>query len=361
MGIYTRPDSPFFWLLLEQPGRRAIRESTGIVVDGGSPKGHQAMRRLAQEAYATRKADLARVRFKLPGMLKARTFKAHREWYAEHITPTKRGIPQELSMLRQLGRYFDSLELVAITKTKAREWRTWRRSTEVKDSTISREEALLKHVLSMAVPLYLDASPLKGLTALRLAGTDTRIFTPAEERRLLAATRTKEDYALLVCALDTLLRLTNAKNLTRKQDHGRYLFSDTKTDAIRIPVSTRLRAALNALPLTGPAFFPTYAPHAATPVRKMFLAACKRAKVATGRDTGGVSFHCLRHTGASRMLEHGADPKTVMQIGGWKNLRVMERYLHPSGEAAQRAVNSIGDHVTITRGAKTGLKVRKTG
>lgn len=359
MGVYARPDSPFYWLLLEQPHRRPRRESTGIPTDAGSPEQNKELRRQAQEAYAARMADLARVRFKLPTAIVRRSFKDQRTWYAEHVSPTKRGTKQELSMLRQLGRYYDTYELRDVDRSRAREWRTWRRQ-RVSDSTVTREESLLKHLLSTAVPTYLDANPLTGLTQLRVPRTDTRIFSPAEEQRLLTACRAPEDYALIVCALDTLLRLTNAKNLTRKSDHGTYLFTDTKTDAIRIPISTRLRRALDALPMTGPCWFPTYAPHGSWPVRKMFEAACARAKVKTGRKTGGVSFHCLRHTGASRMLAAGVDVKTVMRIGGWKNLAVLERYLHPTDEAAQAAVNSIAGHAAITRKAERGRKSKKT-
>jgi integrase len=351
MGVYTRPDSPFLWMLLEQPKRRPLRRSTGILKDGGSPAGNKEMRRLAQEVYAKRMADLARLRFKLPTDLQARTFKEQRTWYAEHITPTKRGVAQEHSKLNGLGQYFDQMELVAIEQRTAREWRTWRLA-KVKASTVYREEALLKHILSTAIPTYIDANPLEGLAGLRVTGTDTRILTLDEERHLLNACATKEDHALIVCALDTLLRLTNAKDLTRKQDHGTYLFSDTKTDAIRIPISTRLRKALNGLPMAGNAYFPTYAMRHKNVVGRMFAATCERANVKVGRATGGISFHCLRHTGASRMLASGVDIKTVMMIGGWKNLRVLERYLHPTDAVAQAAVNSIAGHVALTRSRK---------
>lgn len=348
MGIYTRRDSPFLWMLLERPHQRPIRASTLIPKDGGSPEQNKELRRQAQAIYAVRMTDLARGRFKLPTALTRRTFAEQRVWYAAHVSPTKRGTAKELSMFRQLAPYFDQYDLVQIDHARAREWRTWRLGT-VSASTVRREEELLKHLLTTAVPKYLDANPLAKLPHLRVVGLDTRIFTPEEERRLLKKARTTEDRALLVCALDTLLRLSNARQLTRKQDHGTYLFSDTKTDAIRIPVSTRLRKALDALPMTGAAYFPSYAHKSNNPAVAMFLDTCRRAKVQTGRKTGGVSFHCLRHTGASRMLAAGVDVKTVMQIGGWKNLKVLERYLHPTDAAAQAAVNSIGNHGTRTR------------
>lgn len=355
MGVYSRNDSPFLWMLLERPHQRPARASTGIPKEGGSPEQNKELRRQAQQVYAARMTDLARVRFKLPTALTRRTFAQQRVWYAEHVSPTKRGTLKELSMLRQLAKYFDAYDLVQIDHARAREWRTWRLAS-VSASTVRREEEILKHLLTTSVPTYLDANPLAKLPHLRVVGLDTRILSPAEERRLLKKARTKEDRALLLCALDTLLRLSNARQLTRKQDHGAYVFSDTKTDAIRIPVSARLRQALDGLPMAGASYFPRYAHAANARAIRMFLETCRRAKVPTGRKTGGVSFHCLRHTGASRMLAAGVDVKTVMKIGGWKNLKVLERYLHPTDAAAQAAVDSIGNHVTRTRKAAGGKK-----
>ncbi len=67
MGDYTRADSPFFWLALERPGRKPIRESSGVPVDGGTSQQTRHNRRLAQEAYAARMGALARRRFEFPG------------------------------------------------------------------------------------------------------------------------------------------------------------------------------------------------------------------------------------------------------------------------------------------------------
>lgn len=354
MGVYRRPDSIFWWMAFEGT---AIRESTKVPIDGGSPAQGKELRRQAQAIYATRMAAIAANRHHLPAALEARGFADQRAWYTAHVTPQKRAAANERSMLGILGRFFDAVELGAIDQALVREWRSSRLAT-VSASTVRREEAILRHVLSTAVPKYLVRSPLAGLPSLRVAKTDTRVLTRAEEARLLRAT-VGEDRALLVTALDTLLRRTNARTLRRQQDHGTYLFSDTKTDAIRIPVSVRLRRLLDALPEDGPHFFPTHAGASNHPTDKMFARACARAKIAMGRATGGISFHCLRHTGASRMLEAGADVKTVMEIGGWKNLKVLERYLHPSEARKRAAVNSIGPHVPLTLKGRRRKKTQK--
>lgn len=344
VGIYQRPDSPFWWLLLERPrGQKSIREPTKVPLDGGSLAQTKENRRQAQEAYATRMADLARGVYGLKPVLPTRPFLAHREWYATHVSTQKRGTTREVSMLKQLGGFFDAYALSAIDHELTREWRTWRLE-DVSASTVRREEELLKHLLTTAVPKFLAANPLIGLRPLRVIDPDTRVLTVDEEARLLAVLE-PEARALVIGALDTLLRLSNIISLTRRQDHQTYLYSDTKTGAVRIPISDRFRKALDELPKDGPSFFPTYTqPKRAIDV---FMEGCATAKIKTGRATGGISFHCLRHTGASRMLERGTDVKTVMEIGGWKSLAVLSRYLHPTDERKRAAVNSIGP-VSVT-------------
>lgn len=286
-------------------------------------------------------ADLARQRFKLPDTQAKRTFTEHREWYATHVTPHKRGRVREVSMLKQLAAFFDGKALAEIDQALVREWRT-ERLLAVSPATVRREEAILKHLITTAVPKYLERNPLVGLKRIRVADTDTRILSPEEERRLLAALKTPEDRALVVGALDTLLRLSNIALLLRRQDHGAYLYTDTKVGAVKVPISARLRKALDALPKGGTHYFPTYATQTNNRVIRMFLEACARADLPTMRKTGGISFHCLRHTGASRMLAAGVDVKTVAEIGGWKSLAVMNRYLHPTDDRKREAVNLIG-------------------
>lgn len=338
MGLFSRPDSPFWWLWIE--GAPKPKVNTKIPI-GTTAEQKKKNRRDAEDVYHQLMTERARHRFGLPAHKPARSFVAHREWYATHVSPHKRGVTRELSMLRQLGAFFDAYQLTAVDHELAREWRTTR-MTQVSASTVRREEVILKHMLTTAVPKYLERNPLQGLRRLRVADTDTRVLTHDEERRLLKALTDAEDHALVLGALDTLLRLRDIAELTRQQDHRTYLFTDTKAGAVKVPISVRLRKALDALPETGAAYFPSYAGQHNNRVIRMFVEACQRASVPTGRKTGGVSFHCLRHTGASRMLAAGVDIKTVMEIGGWKNLHMLQRYLHPTDETKQQAVEAIG-------------------
>lgn len=338
MSLFRRPDSDFWYVWLE--GAPRPRVATKIPI-GETAEQKRKNRALAEEVYHQLMADRARHRFGLARDLPARTFAEQRAWYAEHISAKKRGEYRELSMLKQLGVHLDALQLKDLTATKVREWRTTRLK-DVSAATVMREEEVLKHLLRTAIPDYLEASPIVGLKRLRIAETDTRVLSVAEESRLMAALERPEDKALILLALDTLLRLSNARMFTRGQDHGTYLFSDTKVGAVKIPISTRLRKALDALPMRGAAYFPDFNGATNNPAAKMFRRACHVARIPIGRRDGGVSFHCLRHTGATRMLAAGVDIKTVARIGGWKNIVVLQRYLHPTDAHARAAVEAIG-------------------
>jgi integrase len=337
MGVFQRKGSPHWHVWID--GATRPRVNTKIPI-GETAEDRKASRRLAEQVYHQLMADRARHRFGLRRELPARTFADHRVWYAEHVSVLKRGTTREVSMLKQLGLFFDADALHRIDQARVREWRAWRKRT-VSQSTIRREEALLKHLLTTAVPTYLESNPITGLRRVRVADTDTRVLTFEEEQRLLAVLTDPQDRAVVLCALDTLLRLSNVRQLTRKQDHGAYLFSDTKAGSVKIPISTRLRTALDALAGDGTYYFPRHATGGNAVTIAMFRVACEQAEVQTGRKTGGVSFHCLRHTGATRMLAAGVDVKTVMEIGGWRSLAVMSRYLHPTDERKREAVNRI--------------------
>jgi hypothetical protein len=78
--------------------------------------------------------------------------------------------------------------------------------------------------------------------------------------------------------------------------------------------------------------------------------------VALGRLTReigleGVTHHVLRHTGASAMVAAGISLRVVQDIGGWSTLRMLERYVHPSGAEMSRAVRVL---TAYTTGTKTG-------
>lgn len=326
MGIYRRADSKFWWMLVEPTGQRS---STKIPIDGGSPAQNRELKRQALELYTKTAAKAALAAAQKPTI----TFRSYARWYDTHVSTHLRSGLRESSRLRALCLAFGDRDLTQIDDASVREWMTTR-ATAVKPSSVNRELDALKAVLRTAMPKYLDVFPLGNVRRFRQPETEPRVLTEDEEARLLAVS-TPIDRAFLMLALDTLLRLSNVVNLEWAQvkfDARSILPLNAKVSTDAKPISTRLLAALQALPRADRHVFPAF--HAGPPTTcrlqaiRRFEALCKLASVPHGRSVNGVTFHCLRHTGATRALQRGASLRTVMKLGGWKNAQTVLRYLH---------------------------------
>jgi len=358
MGIYTRPDSPWWWMWLE--GTK-LRESTGIPRHGGSPEQNKELRRQAQAVYATRQADVARNGAGLPTAKPVISFADFADWYADHIAAHHRGASKERSMLTRLCNWFDRYASIAdIDADGVREWMTARKRT-VAPATVNRELDVLKLVLAAAVPKYLDKSPIAGLRRFRIDETEPRVLTHDEERRLLVAAG-PEDQAWLIMAIDTLLRLSNVVNLKWaqvKRAQKVIIPLNAKVSHDAVPITDRLEKALARLQPSNEWVFPSFhrrdkGTAAKNRAIRQFDALCQRAGVPHGRQAHGVTFHCLRHTGATRALQNGYSVRTVMKLGGWKDERSVMRYVHAADSDVRAAAESISARPPHSRKRKTG-------
>ena len=72
-------------------------------------------------------------------------------------------------------------------------------------------------------------------------------------------------------------------------------------------------------------------------LQRRFSNACRAA----GLDRTGVTIHTLRHTFASRLAMAGVDLRTIQELGGWADLKMVERYAHLSPNHKANAVEKI--------------------
>lgn len=357
MGVYVRPDSPFYWYWLEGT---SIRKSTGIPRTGRSPVHARELKKEAEGLYANAMVDATK---RAAGILHdkpAISFSAYADWYETHELAHQRGAERARSMLRQLRVYFDRFTaLREIDADAVREWMTWRKRT-VEPPTVNRELDVLKSLLRCAVPKYLSASPIIGLRRFRVTETEPRVLTHDEEDRLLALCG-PEDLAFLLTAIDTLFRLSNVVHLKWPQvklDRRMIVPLNAKVSHDGNPITDRLRVALTALTRDSEWVFPQFhrlkdtKTAAKNRAIRRFLLLCQQAAIPHSRAAGGVTFHCLRHTGATRALQHGASVRTVMKLGGWKDERSVMRYVHAADLDVRAAAESIGHRDTHV-GAET--------
>lgn len=355
MGIYTRPDSPFYWYLIEGTGRRG---STGVPTTGGSPMQDRELRRQADTIYAAMKTEQAKQAVGLAFTHLPIAFAKYADWYDTHEVTHHRSAEKERSIVRQLRRYFDRFDrLASIDADAVKEWMSWRKR-QVKAATVNRELDVLKSLLRSAVPKYLAASPIAGLRRFRVPEGDPRILSHDEEDRLLAICG-PEDKAFILTAIDTLWRLSNVVYLQWGQvkfEFNLVVPLNAKINHDGNPITARLKPALQQLRRQNDWVFPQF--HARgqgqsaaknRAIRK-FLLLCQQAQIPHSRAANGVTFHSLRHTGATRALQYGASVRTVMKLGGWKDERSVMRYVHAADLDVRVAAESISrrpNHVKL--------------
>ncbi len=438
MGVYRRPDSPYWYLWIENapPGRQ--REKTKFRI--GTTKADQTdSRRLAQQLYAQRMhaygAQAHGVALPPPPAV---SFATLATWYDTHVIAQHKGREREREILPRLIRDFGQCRIDEIDATCVIEWRTARLTTAtriegfgargqgrvprwrqihaylrahgptsltvlaqvfaIRDArqvvrtfstpqtracftrvhrgvwaavgappplpvrvlpppsarTVNREVDLLQQILAAGVPKYYAVSPLAGLADLDVTPPVRRTMHPDEERRVLAALE-PVDRAILLMGLDTLTRLGDILDLQRTDDHGETItVRDPKSGSPHtVPVSTRLRAALDAVPIDPrhPTwYFPVRRRGRTEHARRRTIAralarACHRADVPYGRARHGLTFHwATRRTGATRMIRAGGDKvlATVQRIGDWKTLDVLTGiYQEVVTEDMRAAVESV--------------------
>jgi integrase len=75
-------------------------------------------------------------------------------------------------------------------------------------------------------------------------------------------------------------------------------------------------------------------------LRSVFARACVRANLTD------VTPHALRHTFASRLAMAGVPLRAIQELGGWRSLRMVERYAHLSPEYQADAVERLANFPT---------------
>jgi integrase len=348
VGLWARPDSPFWWYRIEGT---PIRRSTGVPRSGGSPAQDRENRRQAEAIWSTAQtAQALAVAGLAPTVKPTTSYRQFAAWYETHVVAHHRGKEREISMLRQLALSFDHVtDLRQITPAMVREWMTWRKG-QVGPATVNREYDVLRALLRAAVPEYLDPNALPGIKRLRTPEMETRVLTFDEEQRLLAVCG-PSDRAFVVTALDTLLRLGSLLTLKWEQvkfDQRVIVALNAKVSTRPKPITSRMYITLKDLPRTSPYVFGqfyTQGKGKTSPknrATRRFDALCEIANVPHGRAVNGVTIHSLRHTGATRALQAGHSPRAVMELGGWRNLKTVLRYLHAADTDVHAAAESIG-------------------
>jgi integrase len=247
-------------------------------------------------------------------------------------------------------------------------------NTARKGSTVNRYLQLLSKIFSMAYDNGLiDTNPCRRVRKEKEGGRRERYLTYDEEARLMEALTGDLAYLkpAIVTALGTGMR--KSEQLRMRVEHINFgsvpvfypvhgkeiqilpnwmIVADSKSKKPRtIPmnpaVRTTLLASVQDAPPTDCVF--TYARTGISDqtIRTGFKKACSLAGIPCGQaQPGGLVWHDLRHTFATRLREQGVHELDIMQLMGHSSVMMTSSYAHGTPHVIQGAV----DRLTRRRG-----------
>ncbi len=243
------------------------------------------------------------------------------------------------------------------------------RGTPRSESTINRYLALGSRILSLArINGLINTNPFSHVRKFEEGGQRERFLTYEEEGRLMEVLTGDLEFLRVpvVVSLGTGLRKSellslkvgeinfgqlpifyrvNGRDLTIRP--GCLLVAKSKNKETRVmPMNQEVHEALKAVVADAPAgdsvfTFSGNGVSTAT-IKRGFEIACTRAEITYGLTrVGGLTWHGLRHTFATRLREQGVHPFDIKELMGHKTLSVTANYAHGTPEAMRGAVNRL--------------------
>jgi integrase len=360
MGVYRRDD---VWWIDYYVGGQRRREAVG-------PKKKEADAALGKILALIREGRYFDVK-----KIKPITFDDMAVKFSEWLASNRKSA-EYLYTLPPAKECFKGRLLTTITEHEVETYRAMRRDAPTaagkvrSNSTVNHELAILKQLFAKAIAWgYLEKGKNPKENVKKLPESKGRVrFLSLEEAKALLAAASPHLRPILITALETGMRRSEILRLTwddLDMKNGILYVSEAKNgDPRHVPMSSRLRATLAALPRS---LHGRYIFLGMPKVKKMrqigtpgkpfqdvdtsFENACTKARIT------GFRFHDLRHTAASYMVMAGVPMKTVGEILGHKTATMTERYSHLTPEHKRQAVELLpdweenGGHKSVTKGA----------
>ncbi len=225
----------------------------------------------------------------------------------------------------------------------------------LKPSTLNRYRALLSLTFRLGMENgKIATNPARLVRQRKENNARTRFLAPEEETKLREVILRNCPHHLLELdlALATGLRLSEQYGLTwsnvnverksltiplSKNGHSRHVtMNQTAIAAVRMAQSQS-----NGQPWV---FLNRFGQRLSGP-REWFDQAVKDAKLAD------FTWHCLRHTFASRLVMAGVDIRTVQELMGHKTIQMTVRYAHLAPKHQLAAVEKLCDTVAVQNSA----------
>lgn len=315
-----------------------------------------------REAQAIEDAEKFKLRQQQAGLLNTvgeERFSAIIKIYRKYSELYKQRSKGEKGIINIIEEYFKNDVIKQIRSSQIEQFLLQLQQRGLKPATVNYYRSILSKMFNLGINNNkCKENPVSKVKKQRVENIRERILTPEEEIRL-NKTLNKFRYGisregkkvliapykrlkpLVAIASNTGLRRGELINLEWKDvssDFTTLTVLNSKSGKSRIiPINKKLQLVLKAMykikgnnvyVLTNPETNYKY-----TDFKKSLASLFKEANI---KD---FTLHCFRHTFATRLLERGADIRTVQELLGHSNIKLTERYTHTNRSLKLSAVN----------------------
>jgi len=316
--LYKRPNSRFWWCKFIAPDGNRVQKSTKAVD-----------KQLAREYEDRYRAELWRI-FNLGDKPRKTWKQAVVRWLQE--SKDKKSIDKDKIYLNWLDPFLANLYLDEITRDLLTNIGGEKLNTGVSNATVNRHMEVIRSILNRAEREWEWIGRAPAIRMLKEPKRRIRWITLEEAQRLLALlpSHTK---AMAKFALATGLRESNVTRLEWSQvDLTRrvaWIHDDQSKSghAIGVPLNSEAILVLREQVGNHDKYVFTYQ---GRPIKKANTQVWRRALKQAGIKD--FRWHDLRHTWASWHVQNGTPIHVLQEMGGWSDIRMVQRYAHLAPE-----------------------------
>lgn len=386
MGLFRRDGSPFYWMNVRRPGKRTLRKSTGVRIDGGTKYQTQKNRDLAKAILSITEGKYAGTAFGLPDPTPGvRPIVPTLEDFVDrHYEPwllRERPDNAKYTLRRLKALFYPLFRATPLTEIRPMQIEVWRaQRLGVQKRSVNRELVYMLGVLGKAVELeVIPISPLDKLTIEWEPSPEIiRYLSADEDARLMRALAVRD------AAWKSARERLNQHRIARRRTPLAvpHQFKDWLTPVVVLALHCGMRRKeiftlqwsmvdwvagtitvtaktaknkkyLRRIPMNG--------------IVRLVLSAWRAQSTATRTDTVFVSrngtgltyvqtswdavlataritnfrWHDLRHTFASWLVQRGERLEVVKELCGHQSLKTTQRYAHLAPSQLRDAVNRL--------------------
>ena len=296
---------------------------------------------VAKQLLAVRKAEVAQGKFKKVQKQEKVLFKDYAQEFLRWAKVNKKykSYLRYLTSIKQLIPFFGNRYMCDLKRKDIENYKA-KRKEKVSAATINRDLACMKKMYNNAIADELvEINPVVKIEFFKEPARSPNFLSEEQAGCLLTACDNNASKTFVVLGLNTGMRLNEMLSLKWEQINFKdemITLRDTKNNKEdSIPMNEMVLEQLQSLEQKSEYVICKKDGTRYIDFRKQWIKLIKKANLVN------ITPHVLRHTWATALVRAKVDLMTIMELGRWSDLRLVNRYSHIDGDHRTREIKKL--------------------